>query len=215
MEADPEDVERGTEERRGHARREQRGGPVREHDVPQPVDDDPGIGIVAVEHALQRGPHPRHLVGVERGLGVPRCVPRREEQCVAFPQRHVELVGDREHELGARARSTRLDEAQVPRRDPDVEREVELTAPTPDPPVAQQRSDAAPGLRGRGHTRTLKARVQRDHYLAGSGATATGLVRRRWAGREAGITGHPTIGRCGLPLSGSGRSALVRVSRVD
>ena len=51
------------------------------------------------------------------------------------------MLRDGEHELGARPGLAGLDEAQVPGRHADVERQVELTAPPSGPPVAHQRAD--------------------------------------------------------------------------
>ena len=70
-----------------------------------------------------------------------------EQQLVALPERDLELLGEQQHHLGARRRAAGLDEAQMPGRDPRVERQVELGAPPPLAPLAQQRPD--PGLGAR------------------------------------------------------------------
>jgi hypothetical protein len=90
-------------------------------------------------------------------------VPGRDEQHVAFAQRHLEVVGEREDELGAGAGPARLDEAQVARRDTDVEREVHLAAVAAEPPVAHERAD-----RVAGHPGTVGRRTRRLHYPRGS-----------------------------------------------
>ena len=87
-----------------------------------------------------------HLRRVEIGRVVRRRVTRGDEQRVAGPQRDVEVVGEVEHHLPARARSAGLDEAQVTRRDPRLRGEVELAQPTAGAPLAQQRADAACSL---------------------------------------------------------------------
>jgi hypothetical protein len=59
---------------------------------------------------------------------------------VAVAQGHVELFGQVEHHLRARARTTRLDIAQVSRGDACLERQLELADPAPLPPLPEQRA---------------------------------------------------------------------------
>ena len=114
---------------------------VRQHDVPLPVDHDAGVRIVRVEHPLERRLDLRHRRVGQVARRVPGCESGGEQHRVALAQRHVEVLGDGEHELRARPGLAGLDEAEVPGRHTDVERQVELTAPPPGPPVAHQRSD--------------------------------------------------------------------------
>ena len=71
-----------------------------------------------------------------------------EQQLVALPDRDLELLGEQQHHLGTRRRAAGLDEAQMPRRDPRVERHVELGAPPPLAPLTQQRPDPWLGAHG-------------------------------------------------------------------
>jgi hypothetical protein len=49
---------------------------------------------VALQDAAERVEDARHLRVLEIARRVPGCVARREQQLVALPQRHVELVGE-------------------------------------------------------------------------------------------------------------------------
>ena len=86
------------------------------------VDDHGGEGLVAGEDGVEGGADRRHRARLERRLGVDRCVPGREQQAVAVPQRHVEVLGQVDDELAARARPAGLDEAQVAGGDLRLER---------------------------------------------------------------------------------------------
>ena len=80
------------------------------------------------------------------GLVVARRVAGGEQQRVALAQRHVEVTGEREQQLGARAasgRSRRSSGAWATRR---LRGEVHLAAPAPAPPLTEQGAGA-----GRGH----------------------------------------------------------------
>ena len=63
---------------------------------------------------------------LERPLRVDRRVAGGEQHPVALAQRHVELLGQVQDHLLARARAAGLEEAQVARGDAGLEREVEL-----------------------------------------------------------------------------------------
>ena len=69
---------------------------------------------------------------------------QREQERVPVAQRHVEGLGELQDHLGAGARATRLEEAQVTRRDAGLECQVELTHAPPPAPIAQQRSNLGP-----------------------------------------------------------------------
>ena len=145
MQAQPEHVEGRAEQLDGHAGRERERGLVGEHHVPLTIDEHARVRVVRVEHALHRPTNVTQLGIVDGALGVVGRVPAREQQGVALPQRHVELLGDGEDELGAGPRAPGLDEAQVTGRHAHVERQVELAAAAPDTPVAEQLTDAGPG----------------------------------------------------------------------
>jgi hypothetical protein len=75
------------------------------------------IGLVRGQEALDCLPDRRHLALVERALAEGGGEARRQEQSVAFSQRNVQPFCEVEDHLAARPRATRLDEAEVPRRD--------------------------------------------------------------------------------------------------
>jgi len=105
------------------------------------VDGDGGIG-------LMRGQHPADGVAdlvqrriVERARRVLRREPGGQEQLVALAQRHLEAFGEVQHHLGARPRAAGLDEAEMPRRDPGLQRQLHLAQPPPLAPVAEEETD--------------------------------------------------------------------------
>ena len=118
-------------------------------------DDHRRVRRVAGEDLLQRGAHGRHLLGVERRLAVRGRVARGQQQRVALAQRHVEVLGEVQHQLAARLGAARLDEAEVARGHGGVERHVELAQPAAAAPVAQQVPDAGEGRHGGGHATTV------------------------------------------------------------
>ncbi len=175
--------------------------PVRGDELPSPVDEDRRVRLVTDEHPLDRGAHGLQLGRVEIGRVVRRRVARRDEQRVAGPQRHVEVIGEVEHHLAARTGTAGLDEAQVARRDPGIRGEIELAHPAARPPVAQQRPDLftahmAPSAPSRvafgGEASTASAPMsvtvstgaRPNHYLRGNGPAASDqTVRGRTATR--------------------------------
>ena len=78
------------------------------------------------------------LRAVEIGLGVGRRVSRGEHQRIAFTQRHIELLGKREQQPAARTGPSGFDEAEVASGDAGVQSEIQLAAPAPLAPLAQQ-----------------------------------------------------------------------------
>ena len=110
---------------------------VGEHDVPPAVEHDAGIRVVRAQQSLERRPHVLRGRVVDRGLVVTRGVAGGEQQRVALAQRHVEVTGEGEQQLGARARAPGLDEAQMLGRHAGFEREIHLAAPAPAPPLAE------------------------------------------------------------------------------
>ena len=123
----------------------QPGGPVVGDERPAAVDRDRRVGVVAVEHELDRVVDRLHLGLVERALLVDRRVAGGEQQPVALAQRHLELVGEVQDHLGARLGAAGLDEAEVAGRDAGLEREVELAEAAALAPVAEQVADGSGG----------------------------------------------------------------------
>jgi len=151
---EPQHVDRRREQRRvdvdavGQHRHRRVGG----DEVPVAVDDDRRVGLVAAEDQVERLTHRRELGGVQRALRKRRGVARGQQQLVALPERHLQLLGDPQQHVAPGLRSPGLDEAEMPRRDPRVERQLELGHAPPRAPFAQQRPDLVVGPRGR-HSR--------------------------------------------------------------
>ena len=94
-----------------------------------------------VEETLERSVHTGHRRVGERGLAVTGRVPGGQEQGVAFTKRHLESLGEREHELRAGLGATCLHEAEMAGGHPDFQREIELAAVAAGPPVAYELPD--------------------------------------------------------------------------
>ena len=105
---------------------------------------------------------------VERALRVGGRVAGREQQRVALAQRHLELLGQVQHQLAAGLRAAGLDEAEVARRDAGLERQVELAEPAPLAPVAQQRAERRAVERLSQSWPKLAPRRTRRPYLGGN-----------------------------------------------
>jgi len=103
---------------------------------------------MAGEDQIERLAHWRELRICDRVLGDRRGMTGGEQQLVALPYGDFELLGEQQHHLGTGRRAARLDEAQMPRRYPRVERHFELGAPPPFAPLTQQRPDPWLGADG-------------------------------------------------------------------
>ena len=121
-------------------------GAVRGHEVHRRSTRIAGYGSCAGEQPVDGVAHRLHLGRVEVGRVERRREARRDQQRVALAQRHVEVIGEVQHHLAARPGPAGLDEAQVPRRDAGVVRQIELAQAPPRPPVAQQRADGGRSL---------------------------------------------------------------------
>ena len=124
--------------RRDTGREERQRGGVGGHEVPQPVDDHGGVRLVPGEDHVEGAAHRVHLRVVEGPLPVHRRVAGRHQQRVALAQRHVEVLGEVQHQLPARLRAARLHEAEVASRHGGLVGQVELAEPPALPPVAEE-----------------------------------------------------------------------------
>src|SRR5438477_9880174 len=73
-------------------------------------------------------------------------VPGGDQPFVLLAGGDAEPIGDQREQLGARAGLAQLDEAEVPGRDADVEREVELAPSSADPPLTDQLAGGATAM---------------------------------------------------------------------
>src|SRR5271168_1078307 len=95
------------------------------------------------QYRVHRDAHGGERRVLQPVFGIKRREPRREQQRVALSQRNFQLLGEQHHHIPARLRLAAFDEADVALRYARVEREIELTAPAPLPPLAQLRADRA------------------------------------------------------------------------
>ena len=100
-----------------------------------------GNGSWPAEQAVERIAHRRHLGGVEGRFAVYRRVTGCQQQAVSLPERDLEVLGEVDHQLAAGTGSPGLDEAQVPRRNVGLDREIELAQAAALPPVAEKVAD--------------------------------------------------------------------------
>ena len=147
--AEPDDVDGRFEQLGRDAGREQgEGGGVGRDEVPEAVDDHGRVGLVTGEDHVEGRPHGVHRAVVERALAVDGRVAGGHQQRVAFPQRHVEVLGQVQHQLAARLErpvSTKLRWRVDTAASLD---EVELAEAAALSPAAQQVAD--PERRGDG-----------------------------------------------------------------
>ena len=144
MHAEAQQVDRWLEELGVDAVPEQRRGSIGLDQVPEPVDDQRRVRLVRLEQPLERLPKRLHHLPVVGQLQIGRREAAREEQPVAFGDRQIEVLGQVDEELAARAGPAGLDEAQVLGRDARVQRQLELAEAASRAPEADQ---LARGLR--------------------------------------------------------------------
>ena len=113
MQTHSEDVQRWAEQMIWQPCDQRARGSIAEDHIPAAVDDDTRIRIMRVEQALQCGVDPNHGRGIERRLRITRGVSRGQQQRVALAQRHVEAIGQRQHQLGRGPGPSGLDEAEM------------------------------------------------------------------------------------------------------
>ena len=115
------------------------------------VEHERRVGLVAREQVGERRAGRAEVLGAEVGLGVGRGVARREDQRVALPQRHLQVLGQVQQQLAAGPGAAGLDEAEVPGGHPAHRGQVELAAPGRLAPVPEQVAHRRRGP----HDRTL------------------------------------------------------------
>ena len=150
VQAQPQHVGRRREQLLGHAGGQQRDPGVAGHQLPRPVHDHRRVRLVRGQHEVHGAADGGHVGVVQAPASVDRGEAGRQQQVVALAQRHLQLLGQVQHHLPARAGPPGLDEAQVPCRDARVAGQVELAEPAALPPVAQQVADGGTGPDG-GH----------------------------------------------------------------
>jgi hypothetical protein len=154
VEADPEHVDRGSEQRRVGLADEHGHGGVGVDQVPGPVHHHRRVRLVAGQDLAQGRPDRRHLRGVQGRLPEGGRVASGEQQMVALAQRHLELLAQPQQHVAAGPGPAGLQEAQVPGRDLRLEGEVELAEAAALAPLAQQLADGPRQRLGGGHGRT-------------------------------------------------------------
>ena len=117
------------------------------------------VRLVRVQQPAQRLPQGLHDLAVIRLLQVGRSEAAGEQQAVPLGDREVEVLREVDEELAARARTTRLDEADVLRGEVRVQRQLHLRQPPLGAPEADELTDGLRLLLGLdGHAANASAR---------------------------------------------------------
>ena len=108
--------------------------------VPEPVDDQSRVRLVRLEQPLEQERLPKwlHHLPVVGQLQNRQAQAAREQQSIALGDRQIEVLGQVDEELAARAGTAGLDEAQVLGRDVGVQGQLELAHAAPRTPEADQ-----------------------------------------------------------------------------
>ena len=107
MNAEPEHVDRGLEQLGVDPVPEERRRPIGLDQVPETVDDQRRVRLVRLQQPAQRLAQRPHDLAVEGLLEVGRSEAAGEQQAVALGDRQVEVLGQVDEELAARAASDR------------------------------------------------------------------------------------------------------------
>ena len=121
-------------------------------DAPLPVEREGGVGLLALQHEIDRAAGGRQCGIGQRPFRENRCIARRHQEHVALAHRHVKLFGEMQQHVAARMGAAGFDKAQMPGRDPGVAGEIELAQAPALPPLTQQSTD---GLSAIEHDRRL------------------------------------------------------------
>jgi len=148
MQAEPQHVQWWPQQRR-IGEREQRGDRrIVGYQRPVAIDRNRRIGLVALEHEIDRlagGLHGRIGEGALRKY---RRITCRNEQHVSLAQRDFELLGELQHHVARGLRTTGFEKAQMLCRNLGFKREVELAQATALSPRAQMIADREDGCHG-------------------------------------------------------------------
>ena len=142
MQAQAQRVDGRLQQVRGGAGRDQPDAGVAVDELPAAIDRDRRRGLVGGEQATDDLADLAHLGILERRLGIGGRVAGGQQQLVALPQRHVEMLGELDHHVAARLGAAGLDEAEMARGDLGLQRQLHLAETPLVAPAAQQRADA-------------------------------------------------------------------------
>ena len=141
MKGEPQDVEGLAEQPRRDALQQRHHHAVGRHQVPVPVIGQRRIGLMRLQHQIDRRPRRFQRGIVERTLRKRRRISRRHQQHVAFAQGNLQPFGQLQHHLARRRRAAGFHKTQMPRRDLGVAGEIQLAEMAALPPFAQVIAD--------------------------------------------------------------------------
>jgi hypothetical protein len=156
-----------------------RGAAVPLQDVPVAVDQDRRVRLLLAEHELERAPRLPERRRGEVGRSIHGSEAGRRQEIVPVTQGNVQGTHQEQHHLPARLGATRLDEAQMARRDVGIDGEGELAQSPLNAPFAKGPAERVPwsgrtpasafAARVRAMARTLHRSLALGHYLGGNG----------------------------------------------
>ena len=163
------------EQRRHHA--------VGRDQIPVPVIGQRRIGLMRLQHQIDRRPRRFQRGIVERALRKGRRKARRHQQHVAFAQGHLQPFRQLQHHLARRRGAAGFDETQMPRGNLGIAGKIELAEMAALPPFAQVIAD----MDGLGRSaraaeacafmvENLPCEFRRFHYVRGNRIRVTGRV---------------------------------------
>ena len=117
MKSDPQEIDRRLEQLRVDLdhRRQPGHWAVGRDEVPGAIEYHRWKGLVRGEDSVERLAHGLELRIGEGALGKCRRVTGDEQELISFPERDLELLGNRQEHLTPRLGATGLDEAQMAR----------------------------------------------------------------------------------------------------
>lgn len=135
------DVERWFQEVVGDALREEQGRLIGENQVPMTIHHEGRVGLAAGEQGFEGSDDGAHGWRVEIEFAECWRISSRHQQIVLFPQRHLEMSREVQHEFATGSRPAGLDVGQVSSRYVRLRRQVELAQVPAGPPLSEERTD--------------------------------------------------------------------------
>lgn len=159
MQTDADHIDRRFQQLRCATGQQLINGSVGVDDVPVLIQQQRGVRQVGVEESAQAVHHHRDRHVVQLTILIARCVAAGQQESIAIPQRHIQVVGEVHDHLRCRVRLAGLHPAEVPGGDPRSVGQLLLTEPAPFAPGPQQRTDRR-GFDCNAHVRESRGRVQ-------------------------------------------------------
>ncbi len=136
MKRQPQDVEGLAEQPRRNAFQQRHHHAIGRDQVPVPVIGQRRIGLMRLQHQIDRRPRRFQRGIVERSLRERRRIAGGDQQHVAFAKGHLEPFCEFQHHVARRRGAAGFHEAQMPRGNLGIAGEIELAEMAALPPFA-------------------------------------------------------------------------------